>query len=167
MGRINTSSPVSHDEKEEFSPVDYTLLETSSQVTITNKLLSKLPSPVNYILRRLPRELPKLLSRSYSPVSLSSFLIDSSPKTPSCGITPRPLVHISYGNWICRHEPHTCQASQNTKFVHISSRNWICRNIMQNLCTYAEGIEYTGTIEEVEIKTETKVTLRQEPHQKR
>ena len=38
---------------------------------------------------------------------------------------------------------------------------------MQNLCTYAKGIEYTGTIEEVEIKTETKVTLRQEPHQKR
>ena len=66
MGRINTSSPVSHDEKEEFSSVDYTLLETSSQVIITNTLLSKLPSPVNYILRRLPRELPKLLSRSYS-----------------------------------------------------------------------------------------------------
>ena len=36
---------------------------------------------------------------------------------------------------------------------------------MQNLCTYPNGIEYVGIMEEVEIETETKVTLRQEPHQ--
>jgi len=32
-----------------------------------------------------------------------------------------------------------------------------------DLCTYPEGIEYVGIVEEVEI--ETKVTLRQEPYQ--
>ena len=35
---------------------------------------------------------------------------------------------------------------------------------MQNLCTYPEGIEYTGTIEEVEIKIEIKVTQKQKPY---
>ena len=33
-----------------------------------------------------------------------------------------------------------------------------------NLCTYHEGIEHAGTIEEIKVKIETKVTLRQEPH---
>ena len=32
-----------------------------------------------------------------------------------------------------------------------------------DLCTYPEGIEHAGTVEEVEIEIETKVTLRQEP----
>ena len=41
----------------------------------------------------------------------------------------------------------------------------------QTLCkqefVYLKGSEYIGTIEEVEIEIETKVTLRQESHQNR
>ena len=33
-----------------------------------------------------------------------------------------------------------------------------------DLCTYPEGIEYVGIVEEVEVEIETKVTLRQEPY---
>ena len=98
MSIINTSSPASHEEKEEFSLVDHTLLKISSQVTIANRLLNKLPSPVSCIPRRLPYKSPKLLNISYSPVSLSSSHMDSSSKTPLWIRTPRLLVHISYGN---------------------------------------------------------------------
>ena len=94
-------------------------------------------------------------------------LLDFSPNTASWVGTPRPLGHISYRNWICRHGPHTSQASHNTEFVHISSGNCTCRHIIQNLCTYPKGIKYAGTIEEVKEEIETKVTLRQEPHQNR
>lgn len=82
------------------------------------------PSLMSYILRMLPCELPKLLSRSYSLVILSSSLVDSTPKTSLWVRTPRPVVHISYWNWICRHRPYTSQASLNTEFVHISFGNW-------------------------------------------
>ena len=41
------------------------------------------------------------------------------------------------------------------------------REERQYLCTCPKGIEYAGIIEEVEIKIETQVTLRQEPHQRR
>ena len=71
---------------------------TVSTITITNTLLNKLPSPISYIPKRLPRESPKLLSRSYSLVSFSSSPLDSTLEIPSWVGTPRPLVHISYRN---------------------------------------------------------------------
>ena len=97
--------------------------EISLQVIITNTLLNKLPSLVSYIPRRLPCESPKLLSRSHSAMSLSSPPLDSSLYTPSWVGTPRPFVHISYGNQICRHRPHTSQAKLEYKIVHIFSKN--------------------------------------------
>ena len=38
---------------------------------------------------------------------------------------------------------------------------------IQNLFTCPEGVEYVGTVEEVKIEIETKVTPRQEPYQNR
>ena len=108
-------------------------------------LPNNLPYPVSYIPRRLHRESPKLLNRSYSPVSLSSSLVDSSLETPSLVKTARPLMHISYENWIYRHMSHTSQVksecricahilwelnkhADHAKLVHISQGNWICRH---------------------------------------
>ena len=66
----------------------------------------------------------------------------------------RPFMHISRGNWICRHRPYISQKRR-----------------IQNFCTNLEGIKYVGTsqikIRIEKVKIETKVTQRQEHHQNR
>ena len=89
---------MSHEEKEEFSLVDPHITKDFLVGHNHQHTFSRLPSSVNYIPKRLPRESPKFLRRSYSPILLSSFLVDLSHKTPSRVGTLRPLVHISYRN---------------------------------------------------------------------
>ena len=146
-------------------------------------LPNNLPYPVSYIPRRLHRESPKLLNRSYSPVSLSSSLVDSSLETPSLVKTARPLMHISYENWICRHMSHTSQVksecricahilwelnkhADHAKLVHISQWNWICRHNGRGRDRDRDQghLEARASPEQVEMETEkTSITQRRKP----
>ena len=146
-------------------------------------LPNNLPYPVSYIPRRLHRESPKLLNRSYSPVSLSSSLVDSSLETPSLVKTARPLMHISYENWICRHMSHTSQVksecricahilwelnkhADHAKLVHISQWNWICRHNGRGRDRDRDQghLEARASPEQVEMEMEkTSTTQRRKP----
>ena len=114
--------------------MDHTSSKTSSQVRIT-KLLNKFFFPN----LEAPPRVAKISRRSCSPMSSPlSSPVDHSPKTPSWVKTNKTHAHIL--NELNMPAHHT------------------------NLCTYHEGIENAGTIEEVKVEIETKVTLRQEPH---
>ena len=90
VSRINTSfpnSPINHEGEEENFP----------QWTTHYKRLPRRSK----LQRRLPRGPPTHSSVSYSP---QCILHQGLPRELEL---PRPLVHISCGNWICRHKPYT------------------------------------------------------------
>ena len=58
------------------------------------------------------------------------------------------VVHISSGNWICRHQSLVTQNSCTypTGIEHASMKPYASQKVrMQILCTYPVGIEYVGT----------------------
>ena len=98
VGRVNTSSPMSHKEKENLPRL----------ITYLQRLPCRSESPPNFsvcsfsLIRRLPQRSPKLQA-CHTPQWVP-FII------PSGSFTKTPLwvkidkfVHISWGNWISRH----------------------------------------------------------------